>query len=180
MSRLIKKPIAMPENVTVIAHDGFATVKGAKGELRVAIPAGIEVAAEGKEAWVKNTGEDKANPALGTTWSLLQNAMRGVSEGFVKVLEIEGVGYRAVLEGKELVLHLGYALPVRMPIREGVAVAVEKNVIKVSGIDKELVGRVAAEIRAEKKPEPYKGKGIHYQGEVIRRKVGKKAGATAT
>ncbi len=178
MSRLIKKPIALPENVTVASHDGFAIVRGAKGELRVGIPAGIEVAVEGSAVWVKNAGGDKADPALGTTWSLLQNAMRGVGEGFVKVLEIEGVGYRVTVEGKELVLYLGYALPVRMSIPAGVAIAVEKNVIKVSGIDKELVGRVAAEIRAEKKPEPYKGKGIHYQGEVIRRKVGKKAGAT--
>jgi large subunit ribosomal protein L6 len=102
-----------------------------------------------------------------------------VTEGFSKILEIEGVGYRAALEGKDLVLYLGYALPVKMPIAEGVSVAVEKNLVKISGIDKELVGRVAAEIRAHKKPEPYKGKGIHYQGEVIRRKAGKKAGTAA-
>jgi large subunit ribosomal protein L6 len=95
------------------------------------------------------------------------------------VLEIEGVGYRAVLEGKELVLFIGYALPVRVPISDKVVITVEKNTIKVVGIDKDVVGQAAAEIRALKKPEPYKGKGIHYQGEVIRRKVGKKAGATA-
>ncbi|HVO28584.1 MAG TPA: 50S ribosomal protein L6, partial [Candidatus Paceibacterota bacterium] len=105
--------------------------------------------------------------------------VQGASEGFTKILEIEGVGYRAVLEGNELVLYLGYALPVRVPVMAGVGIAVEKNVIRVSGTDKEIVGRAAAEIRALKKPEPYKGKGIHYQGEVIRRKVGKKAGTTA-
>ncbi len=99
--------------------------------------------------------------------------------GFTKILEIEGVGYRATVEGKELVLFLGYALPVRLPIPENVAITVDKNIIKVAGIDKDAVGQAAAEIRALKKPEPYKGKGIHYQGEVIRRKVGKKAGAAA-
>ena len=183
MSRLIKKSLAMPESVTVVVHEDFTTVKGAKGELSVKVPFGVAVAVEGKEVWVKAdekaTGVQNVPALLGTTWSLLQNAIEGVSNGFTKVLELEGVGYRVALEGKELVLHLGYALPVRMPILEGVTVAVEKNVIKVSGIDKDLVGRAAAGIRALKKPEPYKGKGIHYQGEVIRRKVGKKAGTTA-
>jgi large subunit ribosomal protein L6 len=188
MSRLIKKSIALPENVTVTANEGFATVKGAKGELQVTIPAGVMIAVEGKEVWVKPiaaAGDDNAAAVaavaalLGTTWALLRNATVGVSEGYVKVLEIEGVGYRAALEGAELVLYLGYALPVRVPILEGVTIAVEKNTIKVSGINKEIVGRAAAEIRALKKPEPYKGKGIHYVGEVIRRKVGKKAGTAA-
>ncbi len=194
MSRLIKKSIALPENVTVVAAGSVTTVKGAKGELRLTIPAGVEVAIEGKEVWVKavvetvgenGSGRGAASAAaqnsalLGTTWSLLRNSIEGVSNGFAKVLEVEGVGYRAALEGKELVLYLGYALPVRVPVQDGVTVVVEKNTIKISGIDKDLVGRASAEIRALKKPEPYKGKGIHYQGEVIRRKVGKKAGTTA-
>jgi large subunit ribosomal protein L6 len=183
MSRLIKKSIAVPENVTVVVHEDFAAVKGAKGELNVKIPFGVAVAVEGKEVWVKAdekvTGVQNIPALLGTTWSLLQNAAEGVSVGFTKVLELEGVGYRVALEGKELVLHLGYALPVRVAVLEGVTIAVEKNRIKVSGIDKDLVGRAAAGIRALKKPEPYKGKGIHYHGEVIRRKVGKKAGTTA-
>lgn len=188
MSRLIKKSIAIPEGVTATATVEVLAVKGAKGELQVVIPAGIAAAIEGKEIWIKNaegaTGAPdvivpEAAALLGTTWALTRNAIEGVSQGFLKVLEIEGVGYRAAIEGKDLVLHLGYALPVRMPVLEGVAIVVEKNMIKVSGIDKELVGRAAAEIRALKKPEPYKGKGIHYQGEVIRRKVGKKAGTAS-
>lgn len=180
MSRLIKKFIALPENVTVTVGDGFATAKGAKGEMKVLVPAGVEVTVVGKEVWIKLAAGSTIDPMFGTTWSLLRNALEGVSAGFLKILEIEGVGYRAALEGKELVLNLGYALPVRVPVLDGVTIAVEKNTIKVSGIDKDLVGRAAAEIRALKKPEPYKGKGIHYQGEVIRRKVGKKAGATAS
>jgi large subunit ribosomal protein L6 len=179
MSRLIKKSIAVPENVTIVVHGNLATVKGAKGELAVAVPIGVEITTESKAVWVKIAADGTISPMFGTTWSLLKNAIAGVSEGFTKILEIEGVGYRAAVEGKELVLNLGYALPVRVPILEGVTVTVDKNMIKVSGIDKDLVGRAAAEIRALKKPEPYKGKGIHYQGEVIRRKVGKKAGATA-
>jgi large subunit ribosomal protein L6 len=183
MSRLIKKSIVIPENVTVAVAGDFATAKGAKGELSVRIPNGVVVAVDGKEIWVKmvDGAENTPNVAalLGTTWALIRNSVEGVSNGYTKILEIEGVGYRAALEGQELVLHLGYALPVRMPVLEGVTVAVEKNTIKVTGINKELVGQAAAEIRALKKPEPYKGKGIHYQGEVIRRKVGKKAGTTA-
>ena len=179
MSRLIKKSIAIKDGVTITVNGGFAMVKGAKGELKVTIPAGVEVAVEGKEVWIKDIKEGEAGALLGTTWALLRNAIEGVSDGFTKTLEIEGVGYRVALEGKDLVLHLGYALPVRMPVLEGVTIVVEKNTMKVSGINKEIVGRAAAEIRALKKPEPYKGKGIHYKGEVIRRKVGKKAGATS-
>jgi len=149
MSRLIKKSIPVTDGVTVAMNGDFLVTKGPKGELKLKIPFGIEVAVDGKELWVKAVeGQHLSNMAmLGTIWSLAQNAIEGVSNGFVKILEIEGVGYRAVLEGKELVLYLGYALPVRLPILEGVTVAVEKNTIKVSGIDKDLVGRMAAEIR---------------------------------
>lgn len=171
MSRLTKKSIKIPSGVTVREDGGFFTVKGPKGERKVKIEKGAAVRIEGESLWVDGTG---------TLWALARNAIQGVTEGFIKILEIEGVGYRAVVEGKELVLSLGYAEPVRMKISEGVSIAIEKNMIKVSGIDKDLVGRAAADIRAQKKPEPYKGKGIHYQGEVIRRKVGKKAAATAT
>jgi large subunit ribosomal protein L6 len=116
---------------------------------------------------------------LGTTWALVRNAVQGVTEGFAKKLEVEGVGYRAAIEGKDIALYLGYAQPVRVSVPAGVAVAVEKNTtILLSGVSKEHVGQLAAKIRALKKPEPYKGKGIHYEGEVIRRKVGKKAGTT--
>jgi large subunit ribosomal protein L6 len=182
MSRLIKKSIALPDGVTVSETAGAFIFKGTKGELTINVPAGVALSVEGKELWIKSSaeGEQGGGTALaGTTWSLAKNAIEGVSNGFMKILEIEGVGYRAAIEGKDLVLNLGYALPVRVPVAEGVAIVVDKALIKVSGIDKDLVGRVAAEIRALKKPEPYKGKGIHYQGEFIRRKVGKKAGAAA-
>jgi large subunit ribosomal protein L6 len=179
MSRLIKKSIPLPEGVTLVMSGDFLMVKGPKGELKISIPAGVSVTTEGQEVWVKGGEGEAMGPEFGTVWALVRNAIEGVRDGFKKILEIEGVGYRAALEGKELVLHLGYALPVRVPVLEGVALSVEKNTITVTGIDKELVGRAAAEIRALKKPEPYKGKGIHYQGEVIRRKVGKKAGTTS-
>jgi large subunit ribosomal protein L6 len=179
MSRLIKKSIPIPTGVTVTENGGFLVVKGPKGEQKVAILPGVKMRPEGTNIWIEATATTTAKSSAGTLWSLAKNAVEGVTEGFLKILEIEGVGYRAVLEGKELVLYLGYALPVRLKIPNAVTVAIEKNMIKISGIEKELVGRVAAEIRAQKKPEPYKGKGIHYQGEVIRRKVGKKAGATA-
>lgn len=170
MSKLVKKPIIIPSGVTVSQNGGLLMVKGPKGELQVKLADGVKIKIEGADLWVD----------AGTEWSLAKNAIEGVTEGFVKVLEIEGVGYRAGVEGKELVLHLGYALPVRVKILDGITIVVEKSTMKISGINKELVGRMAAEIRALKKPEPYKGKGIRYQGEVVRRKVGKKAGATAT
>jgi large subunit ribosomal protein L6 len=178
MSRLIKKPIIIEEGVTITLDDGMLHVKGPKGEIVLPISADIVIEIEGKNLWIKTAPKVDDTAIHGTVWSLASNAVEGVTKGFEKILEIEGVGYRAVLEGKELVLFLGYALPVRMAIPDYVTVVIEKNTIKVSGINKEEVGQVAAEIRAFKKPEPYKGKGIHYRGEVIRRKVGKKAGAT--
>lgn len=152
------------------AATGVLTIKGPKGEEKVKLAPQVTAEVKGDDLWVH----------AGTEWSLARNAIAGVTEGFTKILEIEGVGYRAALEGKDLVLYLGYAQPTRMKIPEGIVIAVEKNTIKVSGINKDGVGRAAAEIRALKKPEPYKGKGIHYQGEVIRRKVGKKAAVTGT
>jgi large subunit ribosomal protein L6 len=176
MSRLAKKPIHIPEGVSVSIDGGFVGVKGSKGELAVPVLPGVAAEISADSARVTRTGEDKQSKAnTGTMWSLVKNAIQGVSEGFSKKLEIEGVGYRAQKDGDALVISLGYVNSVRFPIPAGVEVSVEKNVIAVSGIDKELVGRVAAEIRALKKPEPYKGKGIRYQGEVVRRKAGKKA-----
>ncbi len=154
-------------------------LKGPRGETKVTVNPKIRVKVEGENIWIEGAHDERRTLALaGTAWSLVKNSIDGVAGGFEKILEIEGVGYRAQVEKNELVLFLGYAEPVRMKIPEGVIVAVEKNVIKVSGIDKDLVGRIAADIRALKKPEPYRGKGIHYRGEVIKRKVGKKAGAT--
>ena len=179
MSRLIKKPITITAGATLVESGDVLTIKGPKGELKITIPHGVTVKTEGENFWISTTPGQDTTAIQGTIWSLTKNAIEGVTTGFTKVLEIEGVGYRAAIEGKELVLFLGYALPVRMPIPGAVTIAVDKNTIKVTGIDKDAVGQAAAEIRAFKKPEPYKGKGIHYQGEIIRRKVGKKAGAAA-
>lgn len=180
MSRLIKKPIVIEAGATVTKNGDVLVARGSKGELHVNIPAGVAVSFEGANLTVTSIETDGSTSQAGTFYANTKNAIEGVTAGFTKILEIEGVGYRAALEGKTLVLHLGYAQPVKLPVPEGIVIVVEKNTIKVSGIDKESVGQAAAEIRALKKPEPYKGKGIHYQGEVIRRKVGKKAGATAT
>ncbi len=170
MSRLAKKPIQLVSDVTLKEGDGFLLFKGPKGEYKMKSVPQTEISIADGQISVKG---DKV--AAGTAWSLITNAIQGVSKEFSKILELEGVGYRAVMEGGDLVLYLGYAQPVRVNLPAGVVVKVDKNVITVSGIDKELVGRVAAGVRALKKPEPYKGKGIHYRGEVIRRKVGKKA-----
>ena len=180
MSRLIKKPIMIEGGATVTEQGGVLIFKGPMGEQRVVLMPGVGAKIDGQNLWIERSGDVANKAILGTLWALSRNAIEGVTKGFVKILEIEGVGYRAVLEGKELVLHLGYALPVRVKIDENVTVVVEKNTIKISGIDKNLVGLAAAKIRALKKPEPYKGKGIRYKGEVILRKVGKKAGATAS
>jgi large subunit ribosomal protein L6 len=178
MSRLIKKPIAVTAGATLVQSGDVLTIKGPKGELTISVPQGVTLKNEGENFWISTTEKMETTAIQGTIWALVKNAIEGVTVGFTKVLEIEGVGYRAAIEGKELVLFLGYALPVRVPVSDKVAITVDKNTIKVVGIDKDAVGQAAAEIRALKKPEPYKGKGIHYQGEVIRRKVGKKAGAT--
>jgi len=176
MSRLARKPIILPEGVAVALEDGKVSIKGPKGELQVSIPRQIEVKISPEGIALTATGNTKQNRAdLGTTWSLLRNAAVGTASGYQKVLEIEGVGYRAALDGQDLMLSLGYVNPVRFKVMPGASVAVDKNTITVSGINKEVVGQVAAEIRKLKKPEPYKGKGIRYQGEVIRRKAGKKA-----
>jgi large subunit ribosomal protein L6 len=176
MSRLAKKPIMITKGVTVLATPEGFRVTGPKGELLVLHLPKIDVEEKEGGLTVTAQGTDKQSRAnLGTQWSLLRNAVQGVHEGFIKILEIEGIGYRGQMEGKTLVLHLGYAHPVRFDPLEGVKIEVEKNMIRITGYDKDAVGRTASEIRALKKPEPYKGKGIRYQGEVIRIKVGKKA-----
>ncbi|MEN9342204.1 MAG: ribosomal protein, partial [Candidatus Parcubacteria bacterium] len=176
MSRLARKPIAKPATVTVSVAGHIANIKGPKGELAFPILPGVAVASEADSVMVTATGVRKdTRPNVGTVWSLMRNAIEGVTSGFNKDLEIQGVGFRAALEGKTVVLSLGYVHPVRFESPEGVTVAVEKNIIKVSGIDKQKVGLTAAKIRAFKKPEPYKGKGIRYVGEVVRLKPGKKA-----
>ncbi len=180
MSRLIKKPVVIEGGATVTERDGVLIFTGPKGEQRVTLAPGVGIKIEGQNLWIEKAGEVTNKAILGTLWALSRNAIEGVTKGFSKILEIEGVGYRAVLEGKDLILHLGYALPVRVKIDDAITVVVEKNTIKISGIDKNLVGLAAAKIRSLKKPEPYKGKGIRYRGEVVRRKVGKKAGTASS
>lgn len=165
--------------VTAKEEGRFLVFRGPLGEMKVFINPVLRAKIEGENIWIQVVRDDGRSRALaGTAWSLVKNSIHGVASGFEKKLEMEGVGYRAQVENKELILFLGYAEPLRVKIPAGVAVAVEKNTITISGIDRDLVGRVAANIRALKKPEPYKGKGIHYRGEVIKRKVGKKAIAT--
>lgn len=175
MSKIGKKLIAIPAGVTVTIVDGVVSVSGPKGQIALPLLEWISAKVENSELALttgKNMKQASAN--WGTMRALLQNAVTGVTEGFKKVLEIEGVGFRATLEGKALVLSIGFSHPVRYESPEGITITSEKNVITISGIDRQLVGQVASQIRALKKPEPYKGKGIHYQGEFIRRKAGKK------
>ncbi|MFH0890937.1 MAG: 50S ribosomal protein L6 [Candidatus Liptonbacteria bacterium] len=181
MSRLAKKPIVIPAGVSASLDGRIFSVKGPKGELKVGVPHGVNVHVSGNEINAKFENSTKQNRAnVGTVWSLIRNSIVGVTEGYRKVLEIEGVGYKAVLENQNLMISLGYVHPVKFPIPPGITVAVEKNTISLGGIDKNLVGQTAAEIRKLKKPEPYKGKGIRYQGEIIRRKAGKRATTTGT
>ncbi len=169
-------PIAIPAGVTVdIAENNNVTVKGPKGTLTRVLPAEMEIKKEGAEIVVSRPNDLKRNKALhGLTRALLHNMVVGVSEGFQKTLEINGVGYRAAKEGKKLNLSLGYSHPVIMEDPEGIeSVCETANKIIVKGIDKEKVGQYAAEIRSKRGPEPYKGKGIKYAEEHIRRKAGK-------
>ena len=175
MSRIGRMPIAIPAGVTVeIAENNKVTVKGPKGTLtRVLVPE-MEIKVEGAEITVTRPNDLKRMKSLhGLTRTLIQNMVDGVTKGFEKKLEVNGVGYRAAKAGKKLTLSLGYSHPVEMEDPEGVESVVEGNVITVKGIDKEKVGQYAAEIRDKRRPEPYKGKGIKYADEVIRRKVGK-------
>ena len=175
MSRIGKMPIAVPAGVTVdIAENNKVTVKGPKGELSRTLAPEMEIKQDGDTITVTRPNDLKKNRALhGLTRTLLNNMIIGVTDGYTKTLEVNGVGYRAAKQGKKLVLNLGYSHPVEMEDPEGLETKVEDNKIIVSGIDKEKVGQYAAEIRSTRAPEPYKGKGIKYDYEVIRRKVGK-------
>ena len=176
MSRIGRMPIAIPAGVTVdIAENNKVTVKGPKGTLERVLPAEMDIKLDGSEVVVTRPNDLKKMKSLhGLTRTLINNMVIGVSEGYVKKLEVNGVGYRAQKQGKKLVLSLGYSHPVEMDDPEGITTELEgQNIIFVKGIDKEKVGQYAAEIRAKRGPEPYKGKGIKYADEVIRRKVGK-------
>jgi large subunit ribosomal protein L6 len=178
MSRVGKKPIEVPANVTVsVAADNTVTVKGPKGELTNQFNQDMKIEQEGNIITVVRPSESKEHRTIhGTTRALLANMVTGVSEGFSRSLELIGVGYRASLQGKKLVLNVGYSHPVEIVPETGVEIDVPSNTkIIVKGIDKERVGALAANIRGVRPPEPYKGKGIRYEGEFVRRKEGKTA-----
>jgi large subunit ribosomal protein L6 len=178
MSRLAKNPIEIPVGVTVATKGGALLVSGPKGKLERPVFSEIIFTITDKDVVLAPKKKTLFLRALlGTYAAHVKNMITGVTKGFEKKLIIEGIGYKAVLAGKELVLSLGFSHPVKLKIPEGLAVAVEKNAITVSGADKEIVGQFASVIRSKKIPEPYKGKGIRYDGEVVRRKQGKKAAA---
>ena len=179
MSRIGKKPIAVPPQVEVNIEDNTVQVKGPKGQLQLAIPTGIRVERQDGQLLVLRQ-DDSLAARHGLVRSLLANTVHGVTQGFQRDLEIVGIGYRAEVKGKSAVLFsLGYSHPIEFPIPEGIQISVDRQTrIAVSGIDKQKVGQVAANIRALRPPDPYKNKGIRYAGEVLQKKVGK-AGATA-
>ena len=176
MSRIGRLPIAIPAGVTVkVAENNKVTVKGPKGTLERTLPSEMEVKVEGAEVVVSRPNDLKKMKSLhGLTRTLINNMVIGVTEGYEKKLEVNGVGYRAAKQGKKLTLSLGYSHPVEMEDPEGIETVLDgQNIIIVKGIDKEKVGQFAAEIRDKRRPEPYKGKGIKYATETIRRKEGK-------
>ena len=181
MSRVGKQTIELPAGTTISTSDGVLSVKGKNGELSRALDRAVTVNVSDNQVTVSVADEDnKAQRALwGTFASHVKNMVQGVSEGFEKKLEVNGVGYRVSLQGNDLKLEVGFSHPVLFPLPDGVKAAVEKNLITLSSIDKELLGDTAAKIRAIRKPEPYKGKGIKYSDEVIRRKAGKTAAKAA-
>ena len=179
MSRIGKKPITLPKNVKISQSDGIVKVEGPKGTLSSKLPDGITMVVSDNNLSIERKSEERLVRSYhGLARTLINNMVTGVSTGFEKGLEISGVGYRAEVAGSTLKLVLGFSTPIEYSIPKGIDVKVDKQVnLVVSGINKELVGRVASEIRSLKKPEPYKDKGIKYTGEYIRRKAGKSAGA---
>ncbi len=182
MSRVGKKPIAIPAGVTVTAAGRLVTVKGPKGQLAWSLPEVISLETATDQATLRRANDEPRSSALhGLSRTLVANMVQGVSQGFSRELEISGVGYRAQAQGQQLVMNLGFSHPVHFPVPVGITVETPKPTqIVVKGIDKHLVGQVAADIRRVLPPEPYKGKGIKYAGEVIRRKAGKAAASTGT
>jgi large subunit ribosomal protein L6 len=177
MSRIGKKPISLPPGVKVVWEIPFLRVTGPKGNLSQKVDGGVTLAVEGNEVWVRPPEDPKRAKALqGLTRTLIANMVKGVSQGFERVLEINGVGYRAELQGNVLNFSLGYSHPIRFPLPEGIKAEVERQTrITLRGVDKHLLGLTAAKIRSLRPPEPYGGKGIKYVEEVIHRKAGKTA-----
>jgi len=182
MSKLAKKPVKISEGVNVAFESGIIKISGTKGALSFTVPAGIDV--KNVEGNLTISAKDKSsgnlNPFLGLTRSMLANMVMGVSKGFEKQLELSGVGYKAQVSGNDLIISVGFSHPVKITGISGLSFAVKENIITVSGMDKEMVGNMAARIRSIKPPEPYKGKGIKYVKEKLRRKVGKTAKALGT
>ena len=178
MSRIGKKPIDIPNGVEIkIENNNHVVVKGPKGQLENDFNPDLSIKIEDNQVKIERPNDSAFMRAIhGTTRALLANMVKGVTEGFTVELEIVGIGYRAAMKGKSLELQLGYSHPIVYEPPEGVQIAVEGNIIKVSGIDKQKVGQVAAEIRNFRKPDPYKGKGIRYKGEVLKLKAGKSVG----
>jgi large subunit ribosomal protein L6 len=176
MSRVGKKPIPVPSGVTVTIDGPDVSVKGPQGELQRSLPPDIRLVQDGDEILVTRPSDRREHRALhGLTRSLVNNMVVGVSEGFSKTLEIQGTGYRAELDGKALSIRVGFSHSVHVEPHDGISFEVEGQLVHVRGIDKQVVGQQAAEIRQIRPPEPYKGKGIRYQGEWVRRKAGKGA-----
>lgn len=175
MSRIGKRPITIPAKVQVTIDGSHIAVKGPKGELSRSLPAAVNVQQDGETLLVNRQDESRTSRQLhGLSRTLVANMVEGVSQGFQRRLEIQGVGYRAQVQGRNLTLNVGYSHPVQIEPPEGVELVVENNTnVIVSGFNKELVGNTAAKIRSVRPPEPYKGKGIRYAGEVVRRKAGK-------
>jgi large subunit ribosomal protein L6 len=175
MSRIAKKPIVIPNGVTVSVSGTTVTVKGKEGELKRAVRSVVDVAADTNTVSLTPKGETRLAQALwGTYAAHIRNMITGVTTPFVKQLVIQGIGYKANVQGDKIVLNVGFSHPVELSIPAGITAKVEKNTITITGIDKEVVGQFAANVRAVKVPEPYKGKGIRYIDEVVRRKQGKK------
>jgi len=179
MSRIGKKPIVIPSGVKVHIEGAIVRAEGPKGKLSQTVPAGLHAALDGGKVTIARQGDDRRIRALhGLARALVANMVTGVKDGFEKKLEIVGIGYRAQSQGRNLQLALGYSHPVIFPLPDGITAEIDKQTaITLRGADKALLGETAAQIRALRKPDPYKGKGIKYADEVIRRKVGKKAGA---
>ena len=176
MSRIGKQIIKIPDNTEVVKNNRIISVKGPLGELKREFKDNINININGKEITLSPADNTQFSKVLwGTYASHMKNMIDGVNTKYEKKLIVEGVGFRVEIKGNEIVLNVGFSHPINIEIPEGLSVDVEKNNIKVSGIDKELVGQFAAKIKSFKKPEPYKGKGIRYEGEIIRRKQGKKA-----
>lgn len=179
MSKIGKKPITIPSGVEVSFSGSLMSAKGPKGQMSKELPGDLNVKMADSQLLLSPKLMSRESKTLwGLSSSIAKNLIKGVSEGFEKVLEFQGVGYKAVVKGDSLELSLGFSHPISYKAPEGISFKVEKNMITVQGIDKELVGKVAAEIRSFREPEPYKGSGIRYKGEIIIKKAGKKAVAT--